>query len=230
MLTLRRPDSETRIELMPLIDVIFLILTFFIYAMVLMVQIDVMPVPMESYVSGTSAEPVPATSITIDLAGRIYVGQQAASIEEVPGMLDHPDLAVGQPTGVRGRDHAGRAGHGPQCRARPTDRSMTGDRHRMILWGSFAASICIHLFLLLPGMFAVAEAEGEWTEFEHELEEHVEEQEPPEEPERLGLESSQTLARIVRENRSLHRGQPRLGFGSASTLPCNPCSCESKPS
>lgn len=69
---------------------------------------------------------------------------------------------------------------------------MTGDRHRMILWGSFAASICIHLFLLLPGMFAVAEAEGEWTEFEHELEEHVEEQEPPEEPERLGLESSTT--------------------------------------
>ena len=95
MLTLRRPDSETRIELMPLIDVIFLILTFFIYAMVLMVQIDVMPVPMESYISGTSAEPVPATSITIDLDGSIYVGQQPASIEEVPGMLD--DLLAANP-------------------------------------------------------------------------------------------------------------------------------------
>ena len=69
---------------------------------------------------------------------------------------------------------------------------MNGDRHRMILWGSFAASICIHLFLLLPGMFAVAEAEGEWTEFEHELEEHVDEQDPAEEPERLGLEQSTT--------------------------------------
>ena len=72
MLKLRRQETEPRIELMPLIDVIFLILTFFIYAMVLMVQIDVMPVPMESYVSGTSAEPVPATSITIDLDGGIY--------------------------------------------------------------------------------------------------------------------------------------------------------------
>ena len=30
MLSLRRPDTEARIELMPLIDVIFLILTFFI--------------------------------------------------------------------------------------------------------------------------------------------------------------------------------------------------------
>ena len=29
-----------RIEMMPLIDVIFLILTFFVYAMVLMVRID----------------------------------------------------------------------------------------------------------------------------------------------------------------------------------------------
>jgi len=99
MLTLRRPDSETRIELMPLIDVIFLILTFFIYAMVLMVQIDVMPVPMESYITGESAEPVPATSITIDLDGSIYVGQQAATIEQVPGMIDevvaaNPDTSI----------------------------------------------------------------------------------------------------------------------------------------
>ena len=99
MLTLRRPDSETRIELMPLIDVIFLILTFFIYAMVLMVQIDVMPVPMESYISGESAEPVPATSITIDLDGSIYVGQQPATIDEVPGLLDqvvaaNPDTSI----------------------------------------------------------------------------------------------------------------------------------------
>lgn len=95
MLTLRRPESETRIELMPLIDVIFLILTFFIYAMVLMVQIDVMPVPMESYISGTAAEPVPATSITIDLDGSIYVGQEPASIDEVSGMLD--DILAASP-------------------------------------------------------------------------------------------------------------------------------------
>ena len=99
MLTLRRPDPETRIELMPLIDVIFLILTFFIYAMVLMVQIDVMPVPMESYISGESAEPVPATSITIDLDGSIYVGQTPTVLEDVPDAIDEvlkakPDTSI----------------------------------------------------------------------------------------------------------------------------------------
>lgn len=99
MLTLQRPDPETRIELMPLIDVIFLILTFFIYAMVLMVQVDVMPVPMESYISGESAEPVPATSITIDLDGSIYVGQVQSTLEEVPATIDsvleeNPDTAI----------------------------------------------------------------------------------------------------------------------------------------
>lgn len=69
---------------------------------------------------------------------------------------------------------------------------MKHDRHRLILWGSLAASICIHAFLLLPAMLAVAEADADWTEFEHELEEHVEEQTPPEEQERLGLETSTT--------------------------------------
>jgi biopolymer transport protein ExbD len=83
MLSLRRPDTEARIELMPLIDVIFLILTFFIYAMVLMVQVDVMPVPMESYISGESADPVPATSVTLDLDGSIYVGQEPVAVDQV---------------------------------------------------------------------------------------------------------------------------------------------------
>jgi biopolymer transport protein ExbD len=92
MLTLRRPDPETRIELMPLIDVIFLILTFFVYAMVLMVQIDVMPVPMESYISGESAEPVPATSITIDLDGSLYVGQTPTVLEDV--LKANPDTSI----------------------------------------------------------------------------------------------------------------------------------------
>jgi biopolymer transport protein ExbD len=99
MLTLRRPEPETRIELMPLIDVIFLILTFFIYAMVLMVQVDVVPVPMESYISGEKADPVPATSITIDLDGSIYVGQQVTALENVQSAIqsllkEKPDTAI----------------------------------------------------------------------------------------------------------------------------------------
>ena len=83
MLSIRRSEPEARIELMPLIDVIFLILTFFIYAMVLMVQVDVLPVPMESYISGEEADPVPATSITLDLDGSIYLGQNPVALDQV---------------------------------------------------------------------------------------------------------------------------------------------------
>ena len=83
MRPLRRTDHDTRVEMMPLIDVVFLLLTFFIYAMVLMVRAEVLPVPLESYVSGEVAEPRPTISITIAIDGNIYVGQTIVPLEEV---------------------------------------------------------------------------------------------------------------------------------------------------
>ena len=85
MLRLKRADPDMRIELMPLIDVIFLILTFFVYAMVMMVRVDVLPVPMESYGSGSSAESAPAVAITQRVDGTIHVGQEETGLEH---MLD----------------------------------------------------------------------------------------------------------------------------------------------
>ena len=85
MLRLRRAEPDMRIELMPLIDVIFLILTFFIYAMVLMVRVDMVPVPLESYASGESPEADPAIAVTLRLDGSIYVGQDDTGLN---GMLD----------------------------------------------------------------------------------------------------------------------------------------------
>ena len=85
MLRLRRAEPDMRIELMPLIDVIFLILTFFVYAMVLMVRVDMLPVPLESYASGESPEPDPAVAVTLRLDGQVFVGQEATSQD---GMLD----------------------------------------------------------------------------------------------------------------------------------------------
>lgn len=85
MLRLRRAEPDMRIEMMPLIDVIFLILTFFVYAMVLMVRVDVLPVPLESYASGESAESDPAIAVTLRLDGSIFVGQEETGAD---GMLD----------------------------------------------------------------------------------------------------------------------------------------------
>jgi biopolymer transport protein ExbD len=99
VLRLRRAEADMRIELMPLIDVIFLILTFFVYAMVLMVRVDMVPVPLESYASGESPEPDPAIAVTLRLDGTVYVGQDETGLN---GMLDsikasqakHPDLVI----------------------------------------------------------------------------------------------------------------------------------------
>jgi len=79
-----------RIELMPLIDVIFLILTFFVYAMVLMVRVDMVPVPLESYGSGESTEPDPAVAITLKLDGTVWVGQEQTGLD---GMLEGIEAA-----------------------------------------------------------------------------------------------------------------------------------------
>ena len=83
MRPLRRNEHETRIEIMPLIDVVFLLLTFFIYAMVLMVRAEVLPVPLESYVSGATAEPRSTISVTIAVDGNIYVNQTIVTLDEV---------------------------------------------------------------------------------------------------------------------------------------------------
>ncbi len=83
MRPIRRTEHDTRIEMMPLIDVIFLLLTFFIYAMVLMVRAEILPVPLESYVSGTPAEPRPSISITIGVDGNIYVNKTIVTLDTV---------------------------------------------------------------------------------------------------------------------------------------------------
>ncbi len=81
MRPLRRTEHDTRIEMMPLIDVVFLLLTFFIYAMVLMVRAEVLPVPFESYISGEAATQKQAVSITIAVDGNLYVGTNVVTLD-----------------------------------------------------------------------------------------------------------------------------------------------------
>ena len=99
MLSLRRPDTEARIELMPLIDVIFLILTFFLYAMVLMVRVDMVPVPMEEYASGEAPEQAPALGVVLRTDGTIHVGQNEVAMVDIESALRNavdasPDTAI----------------------------------------------------------------------------------------------------------------------------------------
>ncbi|MHC4415390.1 MAG: ExbD/TolR family protein [Planctomycetota bacterium] len=82
-LHLRRPQHETRIEIMPLIDVIFLLLTFFIYAMVLMIRAELLPIKMQSFASGEPASISPAVTITIDRAGGLFFNREPITMDTV---------------------------------------------------------------------------------------------------------------------------------------------------
>ncbi len=56
MRRLRRLNTTTTIELTPMIDVLFLLLTFFIFSVALMVQADVLGVSLPDLSSGARAE------------------------------------------------------------------------------------------------------------------------------------------------------------------------------
>jgi len=87
MLRLRRTSHEPRVEIVPLIDVIFLLLTFFVYAMVLMVRIDLLPMDLQRFESAQRATPQPAIVIHIDLAGRLLVNDEIVQMDNVLGKI-----------------------------------------------------------------------------------------------------------------------------------------------
>lgn len=87
MLRFRRHEHESRVEIMPLIDVIFLLLTFFIYAMVLMVRADLLPMELQAFAAGEPARPAPAATVSIRLDGSLYLDREPISLDELPERL-----------------------------------------------------------------------------------------------------------------------------------------------
>ena len=84
---------------MPLIDVIFLLLTFFIYAMVLMIRAELLPLKMPTFASGQPATPTRAVTISIDHSGALYLNREPIDLDAVPPRLraakaEDPDTVV----------------------------------------------------------------------------------------------------------------------------------------
>lgn len=77
MLRLRRHDLTPRVELLPLIDVVFLLLTFFIYSLIVMRMYDVLPVRLTPLSTGRAAEPGSVQALTIDRSGQVYLNREA---------------------------------------------------------------------------------------------------------------------------------------------------------
>ena len=66
-----------------MIDVIFLLLVFFIYAMVLMVRVDLVPMELRTFETGQPAEPAPAATISIDLAGELFIDRTPVPLAQL---------------------------------------------------------------------------------------------------------------------------------------------------
>jgi len=84
---------------MPLIDVVFLLLTFFIYALVLMVRAELLPMPLPEIGAATPADVAPAATISIDEAGNVYLDREAVPATDLIAALearlaDAPGLVV----------------------------------------------------------------------------------------------------------------------------------------
>ncbi|MCE2882320.1 MAG: biopolymer transporter ExbD [Planctomycetaceae bacterium] len=99
MFRIRRATHEPRIELAPMIDVMLFLLTFFIYSVMLMERVDLVPMDLRAYQSGKPAKPAPATTISVDLDGRLFLDRAPVAIDELVEKLEQaraaaPDLVV----------------------------------------------------------------------------------------------------------------------------------------
>jgi len=88
MRRIRRSSLEPRVEIMPLIDVIFLLLTFFIYAMVLMVRVEILETNLQTFGNAEPAEARQAISIIVGLDGVIRVDTEPVEIPDLRRRLD----------------------------------------------------------------------------------------------------------------------------------------------
>jgi len=85
---LRHSTPSARFEMTPLLDVIFLLLTFFILVQPLMVQAELLKVTLPELTAGEVARDSPLVAITIDSAGNLYVNREAVNKAQLQQRLE----------------------------------------------------------------------------------------------------------------------------------------------
>jgi len=101
MRAIRRHDLSPRVEMLPLIDVIFLLLTFFIYSLVVMVRAEILPITLTTLSTGQRAMPTQIQAVTIDHEGRLFLNRELIQeqdlrqrLVEIAGAPDTPTLYI----------------------------------------------------------------------------------------------------------------------------------------
>lgn len=86
------PDSPTQINIVPMIDVIFVVLVFFILSSLFMTRSQNLPVELPAARNSESTEPQ-SLSITLTATGELWVGRQPSSLDRL--LADVQDRRVG---------------------------------------------------------------------------------------------------------------------------------------
>ena len=78
----RTDTPEPRVEMLPLIDVVFLVLVAFIYASMFLTQKTGLPVSLPE-ASQTEPQPLDVITLTITKDGSLYLDQQSLPLKEL---------------------------------------------------------------------------------------------------------------------------------------------------
>ncbi len=79
----RRMGDDARVELTPMIDVVFLLLTFFVFSIVLMIRADVLDVRLPELTAGENAQRVTPITIAIDEQGILFVNAEQIAQDQI---------------------------------------------------------------------------------------------------------------------------------------------------
>ena len=80
---MRRTQSEVRVEITPLIDVVFLLLTFFVFSLVLLVRADALGITLPALSGARPAQPGPTVTIAITSDGDYRVDSDEVALGEI---------------------------------------------------------------------------------------------------------------------------------------------------
>lgn len=70
-----------------MIDVIFLLLTFFVHSMVMRVRADVLPVKLAPLTTGQHSQDSQITAVTVDKAGALFLNKERLSMDQLDARL-----------------------------------------------------------------------------------------------------------------------------------------------
>lgn len=97
------PDEEFELNIVPMIDVIFAILTFFIVSSLFLTRSEAVPVTLPT-ATQSETQSRPTLAVTVDAAGAIFINQRAVTLEELPATVQAAIAPTANPVVVINAD------------------------------------------------------------------------------------------------------------------------------